>query len=207
MRKLAFAVAVLVGCCAPARADTLPLVEGLPATYTPGQAFTFTLRVPQLADFTNYTLELVFSTAVSDPDLLAGPAVAPADRYVFPSSANFGFQYDAPPGAQEVRLTISDSIAPDGVLTLPGQNDTLATITVTPGATLTGPITLSIGSNTSFGYNSEGGFIDPPADIPPIEQASPGGNNPVPAPPGAVLLGIGGLLFAARSYCSRPKAA
>ena len=35
-----------------------------------------------------------------------------------------------------------------------------------------------------------------PTDIPPIQQAtSPGGSNPVPAPPGVVLLAVGGLLI------------
>jgi hypothetical protein len=207
MRRMAFAVVALIGWCAtPARADTLPLIEGLPGTYVPGQQFTFTLRVPELPDFTSYSLELVFATDVTDPALLAFPTVAPADRYVFPTSANFGFQFNALPGQQEVRLTISDNIGFPGVFTTPGENDTLATITVNPGAGLTGPIRLSVGFNTQFDYNMEATFYDPPGNIPPIEQGTASENNPVPAPPGVVLLGLGGLLLGLRTRFIRRTA-
>ena len=200
MRRMAFAVVALVGWCAtPACADTLPLIEGLPGTYVPGQQFTFTLRVPELPDFTGYSLELVFVTDVTDPALLAFPTVAPADRYVFTTSANFSFQFSAPPGRQEVRLTISDNVPFPGVFTNPGENDTLATITVVPGAALTGPIRLSVGFNTRFDYHTEGTSYDPPENIQPIEQGTASENNPVPAPPGVVLLGLGALLLGARA--------
>jgi hypothetical protein len=201
MRRMALAVVVLFGCwAAPARADTLPLIEGLPTTYTPGESFTFTIRVPELPDLTSYQLELVFSTTVTNPALLSFPTVAPSGSYVFPTSENFGFQFDAPTGTQEVRLTLTDSILPESVIATPGQNDTLATITVSPGASLTGPIMLSIGENTRFDYNAELGAYEPPTDIPPIEQAAPpNGGNPVPAPPGVVLLALGGLLLGARA--------
>jgi hypothetical protein len=204
---MALAVVATIGCwAAPARADTLPLVEGLPATYTPGESFTFTLRVPELPDLTSYRLELVFSTTPTNPALVAFPTVAPGASYVFPTSENFGFQFDAPTGAQEVRLTLTDSIVPDSVIATPGQNDALATITVSPGAGLTGPITLSIGENTRFDYNAELGAYEPPTDIPPIRPASSGGGNPVPAPPGVVLLVIGGLLLGARARFARRAA-
>lgn len=197
MRRMAFAVAALVACCAPARADTLPLIEGVPATYTPGQSFTFTLRVPELVALSNYTLELTLSTEVTDPALTAFPTVASADRYVFPTSANFGYQFDAPPGTQEVRLTLSDAIDPDSVNTTSGQNDTLATVTVVPGADLTGPITLTV-TRADFSYNTEAANYDPPGSVT-IDQGEPTVGNPVPAPPGVVLLGIGGLVLGARA--------
>ncbi len=196
MRRMAFAVAALLGCFAtPARADTLPLIEGLPGGYLPGQPFTFTLRVPFLPEFRSYTLELVFTTEV-DPALVAFPTVAPTGSYVFPTSANFGFQFEAPPGFQEVRLTIFDSIAPDSVTAVPGQNDMLATITVSPGESLSGPIRLSIGPNTVFDYLTEINY--PPPENAVIEQA--------PAPPGVALLALGGFLVVARTWFGRRAA-
>ena len=200
MRRMAFAVVALVGFSAPAQAETVPLIEGLPATYTPGQQFTFTLRVPALFDFADYTLELVFATEASDPQF-AFATVLPVDRYVFPSTDNF-----QPPltvfEANQVRLTLSDSIGAPGVITTPGENDTLATITVLPNAELRGPITLSIGNSTDFNYNMEEQTFDPPAPVV-IEQAPLDGGNPVPAPPGVVLLGIGGLVLGLRARLRR----
>jgi hypothetical protein len=204
MRRMAFAVVLVVCCAVPARAETLPILDGVPAFYTPGQPFTFALRVPELPDLTDYRLELVFSTAVTDPSLLAFPTVAPPGIYVFPTGANFAFQFDAAPGANEVQLTLTDSVLPDSVIAAPGQNDRLATITVLPGAGLTGTITLSIGLGTQFHYNAELGAYESPVDIPPVDQGDPPvGGNPVPAPPGVVLLGLGGLLLGLRARFAR----
>ena len=206
MKRMAFAVVVLVGCCAaPARADTLPLIEGVPGTYTPGQLFTFQVRVLSLLDLNKYMVELVFSTTVTDPSLLAFPTVAtpaPGGRYVFSSSGNFAFDYSAPPGSSDVVLTFSDFTGPP-VTTVPGTNDTLATVTVLPGAGQTGPITITVGGGTAFDFNTEFGSPPPPEPIV-VQQAGGGTGNPVPAPPGAVLLGIGVvLLFARRSFVRR----
>jgi hypothetical protein len=207
MRRMAFAVVALVGFCAPAQAETVPLFEGLPATYTPGQQFTFTLRVPELPEFSSYSLELVFGTEVPNPPLLAFPTVAPSDRYVFGSSDDFGFALGVAPGSPEVRLTLADPFDPTtpprpGVFVVAGENDTLATITVAPNAELRGPITLTIGNSTEFNYNTEQQTFDPPAPVV-IEQGPLDGGNPVPAPPGVVLLGIGGLVFGLRARLRR----
>ena len=204
MKRMAFAVVVLMGCFAdPARADTLPLIQGVPGTYTPGQLFTFEVRVPLLLDLNKYMVELVFSTTVTDPSLLAFPTVAapaPGGRYVFSSSGNFAFEYTADPGSSDVVLTFSDFSSPP-VNTVPGTNDTLATVTVLPPAGFTGPITISVGGGTAFDFNTE--FGTPPAPEPIVVQQG-GSSNPVPAPPGAVLLGIGGvLLFARRAFVRR----
>ena len=205
MKRMAFAVVVLVGCCAaPARADTLPLIEGVPGTYTPGQLFTFQVRVPVLLDLNKYMVELVFSTGAPDPSLLAFPtaaAPAPGGRYVFPSNGNFAFEYTAEPGSSDVVLTFSDFTSPP-VNTVPGTNDTLATVTVLPGAGQTGPITITVGGGTAFDFNTEFGSPPPPEPIV-VQQAGGGTGNPVPAPPGAVLLGIGGLLLAGRRAVAR----
>ncbi len=209
MRRMAFAVVALVaGWAGPAHADTLPIIDNLPSTYTPGQAFTFQLSLPQLYEFTSYQLTLVFSTDVQNPALSVSGAAA-ASNYPFTSSSKFTSSSGTTPDGSGVTLTISDSIAEPGVTVTPGSNDQLATITVTPGTSLTGSITLSIDPNSIFHYNTENGTYDSPTDIPPIDQASGpgsgsgGGTSPVPAPAGAMLFGLGGLLVAARRHLGR----
>lgn len=207
MKRAALAVLVAIGCsAAPARAETLPLIEGVPTTYTPGQDFTFTVRVPALVGFSAYSLQLVFNTDFPNPPLVSFPTVAPPGQYVFPTSANFAFQFDAPTDATEVRLTLSDFI-PGTVATVPGANDTLATITVSPGADLVGPITLSVGGDSGFEYRTESGQYPFPEPIV-IQQAEPtgGGNNPVPAPPGLLLAGVGAAVLGFRSRFTRRTA-
>lgn len=198
MRWMAFAVAVvLVGCWStPAQAETLPLVEGMPGTYTPGQSFTFDLRVPLLPDLTSYNLQLLFGTQVTDPSLLAFPTVAsppPVGRYVFTSNANFEFTYESFPGTSEVSLTFSDFNSP--IVARPGINDTLVRITVIPGADLTGPIKIEFFPDFQYNFR-EGPRYNPPEPIV-IEQAT-GGGNPVPTPPSAMLFAAGIVLLAAR---------
>lgn len=195
MKRMAFAVIALVACCAaPARAETLPLITGLPATYTPGTPFTFTLSVPPLPDFNSYSLELVFTTEPINPPLFAEGSAAVAN-YVFPDAVGFTSTLSTFVDTNQVVLTISDTTAP-GVLVTPGTNDQLATITVTPGADLTGPIQLSIGIDSLFSYSTEQGEYPFLEGIPPIEQSAP--PAPVPAPAGAVLFALGGLALWAR---------
>lgn len=199
MRRLAFAVVALAACSVPARADTLPLITDLPATYTPGEAFTFKVSVPTLFDFTNYTLQLVFTTDPINPPLFASASAA-ASNYVYPSSAGFQSTLSTVLDSNEVILTLSDSTTP-GVEVVPGTNDQIATVTVTPGLSLTGPIRLSIGVDSLFDYNKENGEVPLLTGIPPIEQSTPPG--PVPAPAGAVLLGSGLLLLGLRARLRR----
>jgi hypothetical protein len=160
--------------------------------------------VPQLPSFSSYNLRLLFDTTVTDPALMSFPAVAspaPSGRYVFPSHAGFGFSFDAPLGATNVSLTLSDSTASPVPTTVSGVNDTIAQITVVPGAALTGPITISVDPSSTFNYNNTAGpKYDPP---PPIVVQQAGTSNPVPTPPGVVLLAIGGLLLGVRSGLRR----
>ncbi len=196
MKRIAFAVFALVACCAsPAWAETLPLITGLPATYTPGVPFTFNLSVPPLPDFNSYTLELVFTTEPINPPLFAEGSAAVAN-YVYPDAVGFTSTLNTFVDTNQVVLTISDTTAP-AVTVTPGTNDQLATITVTPDATLTGPIQLSIGVDSLFSYSTEQREYPFLEDIPTINQADPA--NPVPAPAGAVLFAIGGLALWARA--------
>lgn len=204
MTRTVFALAALLGCCtAPARADTLPLFDGIPGSYTPGTAFTFAVRVPQLTDFTGFNVELVFGTDVQNPPLFVSavaPAVAPGGRYVFPSRNTFQSGSQLVVDSPDVTLTFRDSTG-SPVVTQPGTADTLALVTVRPGAGLTGPITLSLGAETNFVSNLEDANDGPPQTVV-IPQAD-SGPNPVPAPAGALLLGLGGLLLGARNRLAR----
>jgi hypothetical protein len=194
---MAFAVVALVGCCAaPARADTLPLIEGLPATYTPGEQFTFQLRAPELIGLIGYHLEMTFATDVGPAALLAFPTFPTDGTYPF-GTANASFSFNTPLAT----LTVSDPPDPspprDPADVTPGFNDLLATITVAPDAGLTGTLTISFTSNTIFtlqeGDNVQGfGSVQ-------VQQGEPPSGNPVPAPPGVVLFGVGALLVCARA--------
>src|SRR4051812_42873905 len=116
MRRIAFAVAVaLACCCSSARADTQPLIDGLPRiagvpeTYTPGTPFTFEVRVPRLADFTSYSVELIFSTPETPDPLLTASATAAASHYPFTGTANFQSSSILDADANQVHLLFSDS--------------------------------------------------------------------------------------------------
>ena len=90
MKRMALAVVVLAGLSAPARAETLPLIEGLPAAYTPGEQFTFTVRVPELIGLIGYRLDLVLTTGANS-QLLAFPTFPTDGSYPFGNSeAMFG---------------------------------------------------------------------------------------------------------------------
>jgi hypothetical protein len=196
------AVVAFVACsAAPLRAETLPIIEGLPGTYTPGQAFSFDVRVPQLPDLSSYTVELLFTGSLASPIQSAGatpPAPPPTGRYVFTSNAGFVPDFSASEG----RLTLSDSgFTP---VTLQNVNDTIAHVTVTPDANLTGDLVISLGPNSNFQYNPEGPFYDAPQPIR-VEMATPAGPA-VPAPPGVVLFAVGGLALAARARFVRRAA-
>jgi hypothetical protein len=147
---------------------------------------------------------MVFSTDLTHPPLIVFPTVAdpaPVGHYVFASTGGFSFALDTPDNSNNVSLTISDSTSPP-VQTNPGANDTLARITVMPGANLTGPIVLSFSAD--FVYSSEAPRLDPPDPIT-INQASDT-TSPVPAPPGVVLFAVGGLVLAARARLARRAA-
>jgi MYXO-CTERM domain-containing protein len=199
MNRIALAALALALCAtSPARADTLPLLEGVPGTYSPGTSFTFTVRVPELFDLASYSLDLVFATDLTDPPLFASATVAPTlangGRYVFASNAGFQSTLTTFAGGTDVLLTLADS----GALanTVPGANDTLALVTVAPDATFTGPITISLGANTLFDANFESGT---PPPFEPITVLQAGGDpNPVPAPPGVALFALGALALLRR---------
>ena len=107
-------------------------------------------------------------------------------------------------GVNSFNVTITDATSGAGVNTILGSNDRLATVTISPGVNLSGPITVQFAQN-DFTTARDVGFelpgtatLDqlPPAPVP----------DPVPAPPSLVLLALGGLCFAGRQFFARPKA-
>lgn len=199
IRSALAALALVLSATAPARADTLPLLEGVPGTYSPGTAFTFTVRVPALNDLSLYSLDLVFGTELSDPPLFAQASAAlttaNGGRYVFPSNAGFQSTLTNFAGGTDILLTLADS----GPLTntTVGANDTIALVTVTPGTAFSGAITISLGSDTLVSANFEDG-TPPPFEPITITQAGGGDPNPVPAPPGVALFALGALALGLR---------
>ncbi|MBY0458123.1 MAG: hypothetical protein K2V38_12345, partial [Gemmataceae bacterium] len=213
MTRLAWVV-MLLGCCAgTGKADTLPTFVDVPGTYSPGTAFSFKVTVPELFDFANFRVDLLFDTDIANPPLFVS-AVAPGSQYVFPSAANFQSTSTRSTDSPQVILTIQGSTS--SVLdTQPGVNDTLATVTVTPGTALTGNIRLSIGGDSRFEFNREITNYGPPAPVtiagpptPPGGGGNPGGGNPpggnpVPTPPGVALLALGGAILVVRRRMTR----
>lgn len=204
MTRTVIALVALLGCCAgSAQAETLPLFEGVPTTYTPGTSFQFAVRVPALTDFTGFSVDLIFGTDIPNPPLFVSAqaaAAAPGGRYVFPSNGTFLWTSSLVGGSSEVVLTFAD-FTDSPIVATPGVNDTLAIVTVIPGLTLTGPITISIGSGTTFEVNSETQYPAPEPIT--IAQVDGPPTSPVPAPASAVLLGLGGLLLGARKRFGR----
>jgi hypothetical protein len=203
MTRTVLALAALAAGANSARAETLPLFGGVPATYIPGTPFQFTVKVPVLTDFTAFNVDLIFATDLPDPPLFVSSAatpVAPGGQYAFPSNATFQSGSSLFGGSPNVTHTFTDTTGAP-VVTTTGVNDVLAIVTVSPGATLTGPITISLGANSTFDANAETQYPDPETIT--IEQANVP-SAPVPAPAGAVLISIGGLLLGARKRFARP---
>jgi hypothetical protein len=192
MHRLVLALATLVTAASttPARADTLPLIVGVPLEYTPGTPFTFELRAPGLVDFSAYSIELVFETEVDSTGLLT----VSADRgstpdYSFPIGSFQATNSISPNGLTQT-LLITDS-GPN-VNTTANVNDLLALVTVSPAAGFSGSITLSVNpDNLFFAINSEGGpDIDPPDNVTIIQALPPVDGVPTPAAWVSMTIGV-----------------
>ncbi len=204
MTRIALASITLACVVSSVRADTLPVV-GVPASYTPGTDFSFNISAPGLNGLTDYTLSFGV-TAGSPPNLpdLSVSAIASTTNYVFaPDSSNFTVTPTTQPGVNSYFLTISDATSGAGVNTALGVNDNLATITISPGVNLSGPIVIEFTQN-DFTTSRDVGFkLPPPIVIPEL----PSGPAAVPVPPALLLVAIGGLCFAVRNGWSRRNSA
>ena len=194
MHRTLFALAALAAWAAPAPAETLPLFADRPAEYVPGgDPVSFTLQVPALSQFTGFHVEVLFQTEGDPPALTAGATRPPDSAYPFGSGGSFTASLGNPDN-NTVRLIIDGS----GAAANTGGGEPLATITLFPGAGLTGDVKVSVDPATlRFAYFSEGG-PDQPDDPFFIAQGSPQ-PAPVPAPAGWLLLAIGGLALLRRS--------
>jgi hypothetical protein len=200
MRRITFAVAMLGALCAsPARADTLTLPmfddAAVPDSYTPGVPFSFKLSLPALSDFTGYTVEVDFTAEVEKPSLSF--SVDRGADYPFPAKP-FPLPAAAALDADQttVHLFFSDSVSSPSD---PADAPDFVTINVTAGADV-GNLSITIGADTAFAVNSETRVLLPQDAY----TLSPRPASSVPAPGGAVLLGVGGLILAARRV---PRAA
>lgn len=174
----------------PSRADTLPLIVGLPTEYTPGTPFTFELRAPGLVDFSAFSLQLLFETQVDSTSTLTVSATrGVTPEYAFPLGS-FQANTTIENGGFLHRLAISDT----GPLvnTTANVNDLLAVVTVSPSVGFSGPIQLSVdGGSLMFLVNTEvTPEIIPPENIPAINQAPPTNGVPTPAAWLSMTLGL-----------------
>ena len=198
MLRSALVAAILFASAGSSRADTLPLI-GVPSGYTPGVQFSFDVYAPGLSGLTDYTLQFTI-TAGSPPNLpdLTVDATPPSNLalYPFPDTTNFNKSVDPVLGVNSYLVTITDATSGSGANTLLGVNDHLATIAISPGVNLSGPIAVKFTLN-EFTTSRDVGFDLPPEFV--IRQNT--GDPPppaVPAPPAFVLLAIGGLCLVGR---------
>ena len=203
MLRIALVSAISFASVGSSRADTLPLL-GVPSGYTPGVPVSFDVYAPGLSGLTDYTLQFTVTAGSppNPPDLTVN-ATPPNNLalYPFPNASNFNSTVGVSPGSNSLNVTITDSTSGLGVNTLLGVNDHLATISISPGVNLSGPITVQFTLN-EFTTSRDVGFDLPPAfvilqnvDVPP--------GSPVPAPPALVLLGIAGICLAGRNRWMR----
>jgi hypothetical protein len=202
MLRTALTLAFLSISAGSSRADTLPLV-GFPAGYTPGVSFSFDINAPGLTGLTDYTLQFTVAagTGTTPPDVVV-TANPPAGLvgYPFPDTSNFFVESDPVSGTNSYNVTILDASSGSGINTMAGVNDHLATVTISPGVNLSGPITIQFTEN-DFDTSRDVGFSLPPT----ITIAELTASSPVPAPPAAVLLGIGGFCLAVRNRWYRGR--
>jgi hypothetical protein len=210
VRTIVLALAALVGAAAPARADVLPQFVGVPGGFVADTPFSFELRAPGLNSFTDFNLDLIVQTASLDPvSLLSVTVDRPADAdYPFGTTGTFGTSQSAVGGSPQFTVNISGATGAGGVNTTAGVNDLLARITVTPGPGFFEPITFSIDSTTfTLSALAESGqgiqTPDPVTVFPELPQPPDPTANPVPAPAGVVLLGLGGVGLLARGRFGR----
>lgn len=202
MLRNALVAAALFLAAGSARADTLPLI-GVPGSYDPGVSFSFDIYAPGLVGLTDYTLQFSV-TAGAAPNLpdLAVTAAPASTAYPFPDTTNFSASNSASPGVNSFFVTLSDASSGSGVDTILNVSDHLATITISPGVNLSGPIVIEFTQNEFTTARDVSFDLPPPIIITPREDPTPP-TEPVPAPPALVLLGIGGLCLAARNRFRR----
>lgn len=209
MYRIPFAVAVALVLTASTagrgRADSIPNLSGVPATYTPGSSFTFDVTVPAtLAQPPKSTTELGYAiysfsvvldiTTTNVNPTITGSAAMPSSGYIFPGSTTFSSSTTGA-NTSSMQITFSDSSATP-VPTANG-NLILGQVTINPGddgsITIAFDPTTTVGNTASQEYRNYVYPLGGPATVTEVP-----GISSVPAPAAWVSLAIGGLVLTAR---------
>jgi hypothetical protein len=147
--------AVVLAALGSALASPVLDLSGVPSGFVPGQAVTFDVLLRDAADLASYnialTLELAGGSVGTDAYFLM-PA-APASRYVFGPDTSYFAASILTAGTTQI-LTISDFHDPDGngsldgVNTVAGVNDRVATVTIATQAGPCGDLSVSFDALT-----------------------------------------------------------
>jgi hypothetical protein len=210
VRTPLLALVALVGASLPARADTLPLIDGFvgltaDGKYLVGQPFSFDLRAPNLDALKSFNIDLIFQTPTANADDQLQIAIVPGPDYVFPGGA-FAATKTTFPASSDVFWNITGAAAGAGVSTV-GTAGRLARVTVTTkaGVDPPGSITFFVEPGTfAIDFLNENGiaYEFPETVVVPLsDPATP--NTPVPGPGGAVLLAAGAGVLLGRRWAGR----
>ena len=205
MRLLAVLPAVLL-LAAPCAAAPMLAIDGLPGGYTPGQPLTFDVLLTGAENLASYFIEIGLTLETGQPGtdawfLEPGP---PASRYVF-FAHDTHFEAAVHTVAGQHILSLSgfndpdDDHVLDGVDTVAGVNDRVATVTVQTLPSLTGAIYLTLAAGTlelDTPDKDAGGTPAPIVGFATLQAdlaASPPAEVPVPEPATLALVAAGGL--------------
>ncbi len=146
---------VVLAALGPTLASPVLELSGVPAGFVPGQEVTFDVLLRDAADLGSYnialTLELAGGTVGTDAYFVL-PA-APDSRYVFGTDTAY-FAASVQTGGATQILTLSDLHDPDGdgaldgVNTVAGVNDRVATVTIATQAGTCGDLSVSFDALT-----------------------------------------------------------
>lgn len=199
-----------VGCalsliCLGSAAQAAPVLtlENVPATYTPGDAFTFDVRLVGAEDLASYdvTIFLNSSAGIAGTDFKFTGAVK-GSPYVF--TADDGI-FAAVLNADMTRITLNDLLIldPGDTLTVAGVNDTIAHVSVMTTAAA-GTLSLMLETTTLMLDTFE---FAPIPEIASILDASPSATSRadatvIPTPSSAAM---GFILFVIMSAAQRRR--
>jgi hypothetical protein len=150
MTRPLWGAVVLLASFGPAWGGPMLELSGVPASFVPGQDLTFDVLLRDTANLASYnvvlTLELAAGTVGMDAHFVVPGAAL--SRYVFGNDTTY-FAASAQTGGAAQALTISDFHDPDGdgtlngVDTVAGANDRVATVTISTHAGTCGDLSLS----------------------------------------------------------------
>jgi len=148
--RASLCVLILLAALGAARGAPVLELSGIPSTFVPGESVTFDVLLADATDLASYnvvlTLDLTAGMVGTDAYFVA--PTAPVSRYVFGADTAYFAATVLTVGATQF-LTLSDFHDPDGdgtlegVNTVAGANDRIATVTIATQAGLCGDLRLS----------------------------------------------------------------